>query len=191
MRFPLGLLLMTRLRRLFERDDIAPNIALIPYIRTSQNNMHYLHYNGVRTRKNGIPNVPPDDHFGFGIAEAYRTAGYESIVNDVQRAHVAALQADPQNGEGPGWNFLMEQDRYSTRAYMSVGYWPDAVLGLPVLNDANGVPAPGLPNDVINWCETMDGSTGGYDRAFSQKILGAMAFGATDPPPVPNWMCIE
>ncbi|KZP24450.1 FAD/NAD(P)-binding domain-containing protein [Athelia psychrophila] len=202
MRFPLGLPIMARLLRLFEHADIAPNIALIPYNFVSVDNMHYLHYNGVRTRKSGILDVPLDDHFGFGVAEAYHSVGYERIVRDVRTAYVAELEAHPQNGEGPGWDFLMARDRYSTRAYMSVAYSPNQQFLFPDLLDANGLPAnaplapglpaPGLPNDVINWCETMDGSTGDYDRAFSQTVLGAMAFGAVDPAPLDaGWRCIE
>ncbi|KZP10290.1 FAD/NAD(P)-binding domain-containing protein [Athelia psychrophila] len=182
MRFPLGLPLMSRLKKLFERADIAPHITLIPYKFHSDNNMHYLHYNGVLTRKMNLP-IALGDHFGFGVPPAYHAAatGYDRIVKDVRTPYVTALANEMANGGHEGWDLLMTQDRFSTRAFMAVQA-PGFMAVQP----------PGFPNHVINWCETMEGPTGDYDRAFSRTVLGAMAFGATDPPPVlPNWTCID
>ncbi|EUC58754.1 L-amino acid oxidase, partial [Rhizoctonia solani AG-3 Rhs1AP] len=67
---------------------------------------------------------------------------------------------------------------------MSIKYSPTPSLGLP---------AEPLPNDVVNWCETFDKSTGWYDRALSETVLESIAFGwqpGPDPPPV-DWFCID
>lgn len=182
MRFPIGLPHMSRLKKLFEHDDIKGNITLIEYMYDSKDNMGYLHYNGVRTRKKDITTHSGDIFCSSQVGVPSKYASYDNIAREVRKDYVAALAKDLQNGGDAGWKKLMQKDRYSTRTYMSLDYKPSSELQLS--------DEVGLSNDVINWCETMSGSMGGYDGAFSQTVLTAMAFGATDPPPDPNWKCI-
>ncbi|KAF8869719.1 hypothetical protein CPB84DRAFT_1856086 [Gymnopilus junonius] len=86
-----------------------------------------------------------------------------------------------------GWDYMMQYDMYSTRAYMAIAYKPSEAL----LNE--GMPDGPLPTDVINWCETFDKSTGWYDRAFSETVLEAIAFGWNPDPDAPatNWYCLD
>lgn len=191
MRFPIGLPVMLRLKKLFEHRDIKPEIALIPYKFESEHNMGYLHYNGQRGRKKDFKTPGDYNIFRFsevGVPKVYLAAGYDRIVKDVRQKYVKALAADMQPPRGrTGWYELMKQDRYSTRAYMASEYVPSKdLLSAPV----NLPDKKGLPNGVINWCETMSGSTAAYDGAFTQTVLGAMAFGATDSEDTPDWKCI-
>ncbi|KZP10613.1 amine oxidase [Athelia psychrophila] len=186
MRFPIGLPIMSRLKKLFELPAIQPNITLIPYKFISDSNVGYLHYNGVRRRRRDVPTPDNNDIFRFsavGVPQVYLDVGYDRIVKDVRKKWVTLLAADLEPPRGTaGWDELMTKDAYSTRAYMAVDYQPSAELNLPAVK--------GLPNDVINWCETMSGSTAVYDGAFTQTILGAMAFGATDSGDDHDWKCI-
>ena len=96
------------------------------------------------------------------------TADVPKITNDAIEEYGSALLDDLKNGGTKGWEKLMKVDHLSTRALLSTIYRPSPKLKIPN--------AP-LPTDVVNWCETFDGSTGAYDRAFSEKVLGAIAFG--------------
>lgn len=65
-----------------------------------------------------------------------------------------------------------EYDHYSTRSFM---------------NEKD------IPSSVIKWCETMDTSTGFYDRGLTETVLESVAF---DWPEKENskkieWKCIE
>ncbi|KZP31467.1 hypothetical protein FIBSPDRAFT_813672 [Athelia psychrophila] len=188
MRFPIGIPLMSRLKKLFAQDNIKGNISLIPFKFISDDKMGYLHYNGVRTRQKDLP-TPPGDFFHFsevGVSASNPdyfnpSAGYHGICGDVLKDYVVALTDDLQRGGNEGWKKLMSKDRYSTRAYMSLDYKPN-----PELNIGESV---GLSDGVIGWCESMD--TGSYDRALSEPVLDAMAFGTTDPPIDPQWMYID
>ncbi|KZP31471.1 hypothetical protein FIBSPDRAFT_945004 [Athelia psychrophila] len=173
--------------KLFDQDNIKGNINIIPFKFADTLKMEYLYYNGVRTRQKDLP-TPPGDFFHFsevGVSTSdpdyfNPSAGYDAICGDVLKDYVVALAADLQNGGDAGWKKLMSKDRYSTHSYMSLDYKPN-----PELNIGESV---GLPDDVINWCESMDKSTGWYDRAFSETVLEAMAFGATAKP---CWMCLD
>lgn len=84
---------------------------------------------------------------------------------------------------------MMKYDSYSTRSYMSHVYMPSDDF-LRVHPD---VPIDHLPTNVVNWMETMDKTTGWYDRALTTTVLEEMAFGFTtkaDYPPI-KFSCLE
>ena len=91
---------------------------------------------------------------------------------------------------GTGWEYLMRFDLYSARAYMSIEYRPSTAL-----QQEFGIPNEPLSVDVVNWQETFDTSTGAYDRALSEIVLEAIAFGwqppdSTEETAQMNWWCI-
>lgn len=104
---------------------------------------------------------------------AYIAATAECIVDDVIRPFAIGILNDLRNGGHQGWEDLQAFDKYSARAYMSTFYRPSASLRARY----PGIPDEALPTDVVNWCETFKGSTGSYDRAFTEMVLGAVAFG--------------
>ena len=74
----------------------------------------------------------------------------------------------------PGWDYLMKYNDYSTRAYMNIAYKPNNKELRACIGDGP------LPTAVINWLETVDKSTGWYDRSLAETVLEAMAFGAPE-----------
>ncbi|KAF8147675.1 flavin-containing amine oxidoreductase-domain containing protein [Crassisporium funariophilum] len=91
------------------------------------------------------------------------------------------LYNDLKNHTHTGWNLMMRNDVYSTRAYMCFKYIPSASFGLPPDH---------LSTRVVNWCETFDKSTGWYDRALTETVLEAIAFGEAGDKDV-DWKCLD
>lgn len=190
MRFPKT----AAMQRVFNLFDYAPlntpdidlGSKVIPFI--FQNDQTFLSYNGVTIQ--GSPPPPPQDVFKSAeviqdtSSYPYIRAGTKAIVDDVIYPFAYGILQDLKLGTTDGWDYMMLFDKYSTRAYMSITYQPTAALQLP---------SGPLPSDVVNWCETFDKSTGWYDRALSETVLEAIAFGwqpGPDPPSV-DWFCIE
>jgi hypothetical protein len=187
MRFP-ETDLMTRVFRLFRypplnKDGFALEAKLQPYIFTNGNT--FLSYNGHTFKQNALP---PDDPFrsSENIKDAdprpYIAIGSEAIKNDIIKPFALRLLDDLKYNTKKGWEYMMDFDKYSTRAYMAVQYRPSSELAIP--------DAP-LPTDVINWCETFETSTGGFDRALTDEVLESLAFGWNPENKVPKWFCIE
>ena len=192
MRFPK----ISSMRRVFHLFDYPPlntsgislKAKLKPfYFEGAGTNNAFLSYNGVTVRQNA---VPPGDPFKANQVikdvdpNPYITAGTKAITDDVIAPFATRLLEDLQNGGTSGWKYMQSFDKYSTRAYMSLKYLPSPNLNLP---------NKPLPTDVVNWCETFDKSTGWYDRALSETVLEAVAFGwqpGPDPPKA-EWFCIE
>ncbi|EDR12198.1 uncharacterized protein LACBIDRAFT_183317 [Laccaria bicolor S238N-H82] len=168
MRFP-KIPAMNRVFNLFENDnlntpDIALNSRLTPFYFTGAGNYPpFLSYNGVTVRQNAVPSA---------------------ITDDVIAPYATALLDDLKNNTKTGWEKMQSVDDHSTRSYMTFKYEPSADLGIKK--------AP-LPTDVVNWCETFDKSTGWYDRAFTETVLEAIAFGwqPGPNPPATQWFCID
>ncbi|GJE84140.1 amine oxidase [Phanerochaete sordida] len=176
MRFPE----ISPMSRLFHLFDYPPlNSSGIDLKKKLKRNHFYsvpehaalLSYNGVTVKQNSIP---AGDPFRSAAvikdvdSQSYLLAGAEAIVDDVIRSFAEGLLSDIKNGTTTGWEFMMKYNHLSTRAYMSTDYRPSAKLRLPY--------GP-LSNDVINWLETFDKSTGWYDRSLSETVLEAVAFG--------------
>ena len=190
MRFP-EILPMSRVFHLFHcpplnSEGIELSKKLTRYYFTGSNTL--LSYNGVTVPRTAVPPGDPfkaDAVINHPKAHLYIAAGYKAIMDDVIAPFATRLLDDLQNNTDDGWKYMMEFDHYSMRAYMSITYRPDSKLGLP--------DAP-LPTDVVNWCETFDKSTGSYDRALSETVLQAIAFGwqpATEGQEQTEWWCIE
>ena len=190
MRFP-KILAMQRVFNLFDYGPLnTPDIALGSKVKPFifQCDQTFLSYNGVTVQ--GSPPPPPDDVFKSAEviwdtnSYPYIRAGTKAIVDDVIYPFASGILQDLEQDTTDGWEYMMTFDNYSTRAYMSIAYQPSDDLQLP---------SSPLPADVVNWCETFDKSTGWYDRALSETVLEAIAFGwqpDPDAPPV-EWYCIE
>ncbi|KEP46404.1 L-amino acid oxidase [Rhizoctonia solani 123E] len=180
---------MERVFKLFRYPPFKGELEkkLQPYYFVAEKKNAFLDYNGV-TRLQNQPRLPDPFKAAAVITsenkEKYITVGYEKIVNDVITPFATGIFNDLQKGTDKGWQKMMAYNKYSTRAYMSIKYSPTPSLGLPECP---------LPDDVVNWCETFDKSTGWYDRALSETVLEAIAFGwqpGPDPSPV-KWFCID
>jgi monoamine oxidase len=200
MRFP-KVKMMKRLFNLFAYPPLNPKgnrleDKLIPYYyytasyyqRNPAKDNGFLYFNGRRGRdvrdisqKNSflsaavLPNLPPQ------ASAQYIAAGARNIAEDVYKPFVDRLVRDLETGGSEGWHYMQSFDKYSTRAYMSVTYKPS-----PSLN----IPEQPLPNNVVNWCETFDKSSGWYDRGLTESILEGMAFGA-GAEQVVEWHCLK
>jgi hypothetical protein len=175
MRFP-DMNIMTRLFHLFAYLNLSASV--VPYYMTPKENNGYLLYNDTRVRQNALPTGDAFKAGTIGVDASYIRAGHQNIVDDVVKPFVTALEQDLLDGGTAGWEMIRANDAYSLRAYMSFKYIPDPKLQIPLVSP---------PTEVVNWCETMGDSTGGYDRALSETVLDALAFGQ----PNIEWKCIE
>lgn len=196
MRFPE----IESMRRVFKLFDYGPlntgglalKAKLKPFYFTAlPGHDAFFSYNGVTIRQNSVGPGAEDTFEASAVIQdavpgPYIAAGWKAIVDDVIAPFAIELLKDMQEeGREIGWQKLKSVDKYSTRAYMALVYEPSPNLGLPK--------GP-LTTDVINWLETFDKSTGWYDRAFSETILEAVAFGwnpSDDPAAKTPWFCIE
>jgi hypothetical protein len=190
MRFP-KIETMRRLFNLFEypplnAGDIQLKAKLVPFHHASGN--AFLSYNGVTVRKNAVHSGDP-----FNAAQViqdtdpdpYISVGTHAITNDVVAPFITRLLDDMKSpGKMDGLEYLMKYDKYSARAYMALAYTP---------SDSLNIPKEPLPTDVIDWCETLNRSTGSYDFAFSELVLQRFSTGwqPGPKPTVVQWFCIE
>ncbi|KAG2029886.1 hypothetical protein BDR03DRAFT_936773 [Suillus americanus] len=193
MRFPK----ISSMQRVFNLFDYLPlnkdgislktKVKLFYFVGGGNNNTLYS-YNGVTVRQNAMPPSDPfkADHVIQEVVSSnpYIAVGVKAIMDDVIGPFATRLLDDLKTGGTDGWEFMKNFDHYSTRAYMQLKYIPSPSLGLPNKS---------LSTDVVNWCETFDKSTGWYDRALSETVLEAVAFGwhpGPNPPPT-QWFCID
>ncbi|KAJ7207139.1 hypothetical protein GGX14DRAFT_567704 [Mycena pura] len=186
---------MSRVFHLFgyaplNRDGLALKSRLKPFhFVGAGNNNTLLSYTGVTVRQNAAPTASDPFKSELVIKDAdprpYVAAGAKAIVDDVIRPFAEALLQDMKDKTKKGWEKLLRYDRHSTRAYMTTQYIP---------SDDLNIPKTSLPVDVVNWLETFDMSTGWYDRAFTETVLEAVAFGwdpSSDPLVRTPWFCID
>jgi hypothetical protein len=157
------------------------NVPLLPYVYKNDQGLMYF---------NRLHSTIKDKKFDFnaealGIPESFRTAGVDAICNDYLKEPVKILM---DNTGADGWEtFKAEYDKYSTRSYLQFKYKPSEELR----KDYPNLPDDYLPTSVIDWLETFDKSSGWYDRAFSETVLEAIAFGTAPEMEPPEWYCIE
>ncbi|KAG8740117.1 hypothetical protein FRC10_004746 [Ceratobasidium sp. 414] len=194
MRFP-KISSMARVFKLFEyaplnTGGIALNDKLKPfYFVGGGNNNTFFSYNGVTVRQNAVSSAGQDPFLAKQVIQdvdsaPYIAAGTKAITDNVIEPFATALLKDLEIGGSAGWEEMQKFDLYSTRSYMQLAYKPSLSLNLPDKS---------LPTDVVNWCETFDKSTGWYDRALSETVLEAVAFGwqPGPNPPRTQWFCVE
>ncbi|EIW78309.1 hypothetical protein CONPUDRAFT_60817 [Coniophora puteana RWD-64-598 SS2] len=106
----------------------------------------------------------------------------QKVKDDVVKPFTRLLWQDIIHAKdnGPGWQELMANDRYSMRGYMSFRYLPSVCLNL--------VPNH-LPTNVIDYFEMLQGSTSSWDAGFTEGVLGDMAFarGGSNV----DWVCFD
>ncbi|KAF8879816.1 hypothetical protein BD779DRAFT_1446679 [Infundibulicybe gibba] len=156
---------------------------LIPYHFSPQGGNGMMYFNNIRVQK--VRNQYSGDFlWAKMVDEKYARATPGAIMSDVTRPYVDEIMKDLASpGRKVGWKKLMTLNAYSVRSYMSTKYIPS-----PSLNIGDKP----LPTDVVNWCEALDGSTGGFDRSFSEMVLGRIAFGADRPSDDPfEWKCLK
>jgi hypothetical protein len=166
---------MQRLGWLFKYIGLQDK--LIDYFYTSDKSPGFQYYNGIRVR---IGNQSDFDAPALGISQSYITAGTKAIVADVVNPFAQALYDDVKNNTATGWDKMLSVHAHSTRSYMNSAYIPSGSLGIQEEH---------LSTRVVNWLETFDKSTGWYDRAFTERVLEAIAYGQTGDGV--HWKCLE
>jgi len=156
---------------------------LIPYYFSSDPNHSppFKLFNNVRVRANAESDWNAS---ALGIRSDIIKVGTERILEDVVGPFALGLFKDTQeegDTKGNGWKVMMRNDIYSTRAYMCLKYIPSASFGLEPEH---------LETNVVNWIETLDTSTGTFDRSLTESVLETVAFGAVGGE-VLDWKCIE
>ena len=187
MRFPESIS-MKRIFHLFDyeplnRGSLQLREKLTPYFLSHPNAL--MSYNGVSVPQSlaTLHSFRPETVISDVDPTPYISVGYQRIIDDVVNPFASALYEDLKNDTKTGWDYLRSFDRYSARAYMHFKYSPSPNLGLP---------EEPLSIDVVNWVETFDNSTGAYDRALSEIVLDALAFGWKPPTdPEIKWWCIR
>jgi hypothetical protein len=131
---------------------LNPPPKMIPYIFEQPNS--FLYFNGSRTAN--VSPLPPNP---FNISPMYVP---ETLLRAGQPADsINAVMAAPRqlfvdNDLATAMQKLYVQyDQYSMRSWM----------------EKNGFSSSG-----INYCETLDKSTGWYDRALTENVLESVAF---------------
>jgi len=120
----------------------------------------------------------------MNVSTDYVRPGTDAIVNDAINPFARILVDDLQTNRRMGWEVMMENDKYSTNAYLASKYMPCDGLKLPPRH---------LPTSVINWCELLQDSTSGFGHALTETVMDALAFasaGDTDYGDV-DWRCFE
>jgi hypothetical protein len=129
----------------------------------------FLYYNTVPYQRNAAGDGPPRGKDTFKV-EPYVGAkavqeGPDAIMAGVNKPFRDALMKDWKIG----MKTLMEADDFSVRSYLRHQGWKQ---------------------EEINWIETMQASSGTFDRALSEEVLDSMAFDYPKGNPV-SWYCIE
>ncbi|KZV60672.1 FAD/NAD(P)-binding domain-containing protein [Peniophora sp. CONT] len=199
MRFP-HISSMQRVFHLFHYDKLnSDGLALAQKLKkyTFECPDALLSYNGATIKRRDWKDDPFNSDTVIWDTEhgsAYVKARAEAIVSDVIEPFATRILDDLKTGKHAGWDYLSTYDRYSARAYMSTVYRPSASLraGYPSLPDEP------LSNDMVNWCETFESSTGSFDRAFTELVLESIAFGWKPKDPCQDdkkddteWYCID
>jgi len=148
---------MKRLFDLFNCEALNPGLAsdLVPYIFNDPNTFRL--YNGTRYKQDKVP-VAPVDAFkysiraGGNVEQDFINGGYQKVYDEAMSGFIKDILNDPE----AGIRKLMRFDQYSVRGYMA-----DCLK---------------LPGPIIDWCETMNRSTGGYDLSLTQTVLNMLPF---------------
>lgn len=182
MRFP-NTPLMDPVFELFDQIGIKREGKLIPYIFQAPNNT--LFYNSILKQRAGVTGHT-SDFKPWGIPDAYAKHAWNDLVDNAIEPFAKALVNDVERETDDGWKMMMTYDKYSTRAYMA----GDRRDNTEKLDELGLMP---YPLNVVNWCETFDASTGAYDRALTEKVLGTLAFAWPENNPTKGieWFCVE
>ncbi|KAF8435775.1 hypothetical protein L210DRAFT_3648444 [Boletus edulis BED1] len=158
---------------------------LIPYYYSAREGSKpgFYYFNRVLEQVSNNPKGSFDAE-AMNVATGYVRAGTDAIVDDAINPFARILVEDLQTNKRTGWEVMMENDKYSTSAYMASKYMPCDGLKLPPRH---------LPTNVINWCELLQDSTSGFGHALTETVMDALAFasaGDTDYGDV-DWKCFE
>jgi len=153
--------------------DKSNLLELKPYYlgpKDGKNNIIY--YNGQRIYSQDDP-VQGDplkfsnaNNNGRGVPDCFVAKGYSKILDEAYDEFKQKLAEKDKFSEG--FKFLLENDDYSTRAYLRK--------------------CVNVPESVVSWCETLDSSTGLYDMAFVESVIDSFDF---DNPGGGPWFLID
>ena len=144
-----------------------------------------LNYNGVSRPKYPGRAITAKSFKFPHIPCPYAELGVEALVDYVIRPFTNGLKKDLETGGRTGWDLLMRYDADSARSYMIHG---------PKQEDQGDLNPEGLlpyPTVVINWLETVDTSTGAFDRALSEAVIDALFYLPDDPNAPIDWFGVQ
>jgi hypothetical protein len=180
MRFP-NIGFMEPVFNLFELLDITEKNGMLIEYKYSAANTSEL-YNGIRI--NSSDPQPDVDVFGVSIARGgavpnnFVTKGVDDVTSDIFKEYADKFD-NPDIPFQDAWNYLIQQDPYSTRGYL--------------------LSKKQYPESVVDWLETFNTATGLYNNAFVESTMDALDFGsataATDAGTKEkldyDWYCID
>ncbi|EKM51142.1 uncharacterized protein PHACADRAFT_199975 [Phanerochaete carnosa HHB-10118-sp] len=141
-----------------------------------------LFYNDIVKKRTEEKKILPQDFNIYDLEDRWAKLGVEDNMSNVIKPFKDQLIKDAKEGSDKGWELMMEYDRYSTRGYMS-DRRSDYRLDL---DEKKLMP---YPVDIVEWCETFDGSSTSFDRALTESVLDNLAFRYDDQPT--DWHCID
>jgi len=141
--------------------DLARNrglpVKLIPYIRETSNSFLFFNNERIMNQDSDLTEDDPFDVSGYVDPSLASPAAVSQKVADVIKPFRDLFVVPDSSGNTPDIATAMAQlfnetDMFSMRSYMFQG---------------------GMRAEDISWCETLDKSTGWYDRALTEsKSLG-------------------
>ena len=165
-------------------DMTVDNGKLYPFPADSTTNT-ILNYNDISKPKYPSQTITAEEFNFPNIPSPYGELGVDALVDYVIQPFADGLKKDLESGGRTGWELLMRYDADSARSYMIHGPKPD---DQDQLNPQNLLPYPTI---VINWLETVDTSTGAFDRALSEAVIDALFYLPDDPDTSIDWFGIQ
>jgi len=144
-----------------------------------------LNYNDVSRPQYPSQTITAETFNFPHIPSPYAESGVEALIDYVIRPFTDGLMKDLKTGGREGWELLMRYDADSARSYMVHG---------PIQEDQDDLNSDNLlpyPTVVINWLETVDTSTGAFDRALSEAVIDALFYIPDDPNTEIEWFGVQ
>ena len=175
------------MRRVFDLfrylDMTVDNGKLFRFPPSSKTNIH--HYNGIAKPRDPDLILTAETFKFPNIPQPYADLGVNALIDYVIQPFADGLKKDLETNGREGWKRLMGYDADSARSYMIRGPRPEDQIDL---NPKRWLP---YPTAVINWLETVDTSTGAFDRALSEVVIDVLFYIPDDPTTPIEWFGVK
>jgi hypothetical protein len=151
---------------------LTPPPTMIPYSFWAPNT--YLYFNGVQTSnvpsQTQLPANPFDISTLYVPKEVLEQGQPKTTIDTALSAPRSLFVTQNVNIQEAMAQLYKGYDQYSMRTWLE---------------------NQGLSSSAINYCETLDKSTGWYDRALTETVLESLAFEWPGGGPSIKWYCFE